>query len=330
MRSGRARLPHSRTRTHDRSVSVELTREDDDEVDEEALAALAESFHSESGRHRHSKRVSWNQDFSGFARVPAPLSPLMSSNAPPSLRITTNNSEVSVATRSTILRSVSSDNLEGPSYTSESPTATRASKKSAGLVLLGVGFLFAMGSMPAGNHSALSSQSNLGRVLDLGPAPIINAAIHSSPSMHPLRTEPVVLRFDGNVLKSRAGQDDPVSTERLLGRFFAWLCTTLYLTSRLPQIWKNVSLRRIVPDLSHTPYPIVRKKVCRGIPKRCALRLDFSDANIGLIDVSLRLCFSRKCLLCHINPHVRQHVFTSTGSCSILERKHTVGRRKFP
>lgn len=28
--------------------------------------------------------------------------------------------------------------------------------------------------------------------------------------------------------------------ERVLGRIFAWLCTTLYLTSRLPQIWKNV------------------------------------------------------------------------------------------
>jgi hypothetical protein len=29
-------------------------------------------------------------------------------------------------------------------------------------------------------------------------------------------------------------------SERVVGRIFAWLCTTLYLTSRLPQIWKNV------------------------------------------------------------------------------------------
>src|SRR5262249_27034658 len=28
--------------------------------------------------------------------------------------------------------------------------------------------------------------------------------------------------------------------ERLVGRISAWLCATLYLTSRLPQIWKNV------------------------------------------------------------------------------------------
>jgi hypothetical protein len=31
------------------------------------------------------------------------------------------------------------------------------------------------------------------------------------------------------------------SFKRLIGRISAWACTTLYLTSRLPQIWKNVS-----------------------------------------------------------------------------------------
>ncbi|EJD36578.1 hypothetical protein AURDEDRAFT_154575 [Auricularia subglabra TFB-10046 SS5] len=30
-----------------------------------------------------------------------------------------------------------------------------------------------------------------------------------------------------------------VSLERIIGRISAWTCTTLYLTSRLPQIWKN-------------------------------------------------------------------------------------------
>lgn len=29
--------------------------------------------------------------------------------------------------------------------------------------------------------------------------------------------------------------------QRIVGRASAWVCTTLYLTSRLPQIWKNVS-----------------------------------------------------------------------------------------
>lgn len=30
--------------------------------------------------------------------------------------------------------------------------------------------------------------------------------------------------------------------ERFFGRASAWVCTTLYLTSRLPQIWQNVRL----------------------------------------------------------------------------------------
>jgi hypothetical protein len=42
------------------------------------------------------------------------------------------------------------------------------------------------------------------------------------------------------------GHEDPPpespSFKRLFGRTSAWACTTLYLTSRLPQIWKNVSL----------------------------------------------------------------------------------------
>jgi hypothetical protein len=35
----------------------------------------------------------------------------------------------------------------------------------------------------------------------------------------------------------------PVNMERLIGRLAAWTCTALYLTSRLPQIWKNVCFR---------------------------------------------------------------------------------------
>ena len=33
----------------------------------------------------------------------------------------------------------------------------------------------------------------------------------------------------------------PPSFQRIFGRISAWACTTLYLSSRLPQIWKNVS-----------------------------------------------------------------------------------------
>jgi len=51
------------------------------------------------------------------------------------------------------------------------------------------------------------------------------------------------------------------SLERIIGRMSAWACTTLYLTSRLPQIWKNVS------TVIYTVFPpalrvvLVREKV---------------------------------------------------------------------
>lgn len=38
---------------------------------------------------------------------------------------------------------------------------------------------------------------------------------------------------------------EPPSFKRLVGRTSAWACTTLYLTSRLPQIWKNVRISRL-------------------------------------------------------------------------------------
>ncbi|VDB83070.1 unnamed protein product [Peniophora sp. CBMAI 1063] len=43
--------------------------------------------------------------------------------------------------------------------------------------------------------------------------------------------------------------NDSASMERIIGRIFAWTCTTRYLTSRLPQIWKNY-VRKSVEGLS--------------------------------------------------------------------------------
>jgi hypothetical protein len=33
----------------------------------------------------------------------------------------------------------------------------------------------------------------------------------------------------------------PITWQRMIGRISAWTCTVLYLTSRMPQIWMNVS-----------------------------------------------------------------------------------------
>ena len=50
------------------------------------------------------------------------------------------------------------------------------------------------------------------------------------------------LQFSGDVPPSDPPEDDGPSTEYIIGRISAWVCTTLYLTSRLPQIWKNVRI----------------------------------------------------------------------------------------
>jgi hypothetical protein len=63
------------------------------------------------------------------------------------------------------------------------------------------------------------------------------------------------------------GHEDPEpeapSFKRLFGRTSAWACTTLYLTSRLPQIWKNVGpsyLSRpalLIPFFLFPPSPLI-------------------------------------------------------------------------
>ena len=42
-------------------------------------------------------------------------------------------------------------------------------------------------------------------------------------------------------------------SERVVGRMFAWMCTLLYLTSRLPQILKNVSTSLSITSHSLSP-----------------------------------------------------------------------------
>ena len=39
--------------------------------------------------------------------------------------------------------------------------------------------------------------------------------------------------------------DDPNIIQ--LGRIFAWVCTIFYLSSRMPQLWKNVRVLQYIP-----------------------------------------------------------------------------------
>jgi hypothetical protein len=95
--------------------------------------------------------------------------------------------------------------------------SSRASRRGATLVFMGAWALFGVGTLARG-LSARTGTGAGGRVL----AVVQNA------------TAPAWVQ---------AAAAPPPSTERVIGRISAWTCTTLYLTSRLPQIWKNVRFR---------------------------------------------------------------------------------------
>jgi hypothetical protein len=61
---------------------------------------------------------------------------------------------------------------------------------------------------------------------------------------------PFMLSFEPHLPESS------IDYQHVIGRISAWTCTTLYLTSRLPQIWKNVSFQ--VPYLLTGPLTLIQ------------------------------------------------------------------------
>lgn len=218
------------------------------EVEDATQSALADSFHSEGGRTHSRKRVSWSSERHGRSGSAGriPTSPI-----PSSLQITTRPAEDSAALNRgrPAHREDESDNEEAEWVDSVPPrvrkTSLRASRRGASMVFLGVWALFGIGTL-AGNRNG-DSITNIGKVLNSKTVTAPNAAIavpttftHTAPL-----SEAFPLSFilnDGDLPSAEP------SSDRVLGRIFAWLCTTLYLTSRLPQIWKNVSICPLSAD----------------------------------------------------------------------------------
>lgn len=230
-----------------------LAHEEEDYVDEDALAALADSFHSEGGRSSRRKRVSWSGERLAKGQTSPRIGP---PSIPPSLRITTSETDANTRGRARERDPTSTEVLEGVDWTT-SPTASpisprertssRASRRSVGLVFLSVWALFGVGSVVNGALPLRSAGStNVGRVVFADtlsmPSPVTSFAPAASfPSLSQSPETAVMIEAPSDTTFNAARDEEPYS-ERVLGRFFAWLCTTLYLTSRLPQIWKNVSL----------------------------------------------------------------------------------------
>ncbi|KAH7889372.1 PQ loop repeat-domain-containing protein [Phlebopus sp. FC_14] len=242
------RHPHSWKHGEEQTLSDHTPRasgEIGDEGDEAVLSALAGSFHSENGRR---KRVSWSQE-----RQPSVTRRQTSpSVAHHTLQITPTTP--SLPRGRPLQREFEPEDDEDQT---ERRAGSRASRRGAGMVFLGVWALVGIGRLTSSQYHPLMPRStNVGRVLDssdvLAPsAPSLDQdkileASNSQPSFVSLE---IPVFPDDVVALGQGAQPEQPSAERVIGRIFAWLCTTLYLTSRLPQIWKNY-VRKSVEGLS--------------------------------------------------------------------------------
>ncbi|KAF8798096.1 hypothetical protein BYT27DRAFT_7124378 [Phlegmacium glaucopus] len=214
--------------------------------DEGNSPAMADSYHSDGGREINGKRVSWSPErhrtrAASVGRAPTalhilPINPL---------------ADLDVQTR------------EDPSNEPLSPVvsrrSSRASRRGSTMVFLGAWALFGIGTLASRRPSMLMSTTSddIGRVLVSGHNLELSIPVYHSHSDDTFLPNPSINEldtFDPDFAYPRDGTNDESppkqpSRQQVIGRIFAWLCTTLYLTSRLPQIWKNY-VRKSVEGLS--------------------------------------------------------------------------------
>ncbi|KAG6917950.1 hypothetical protein DXG01_017134 [Tephrocybe rancida] len=174
----------------------------DDDVDENALAALADSFHSDvghtGGRRVHTWSIERHRTRSGS------LGGMISASHQ---QLPTSDSVYDAGRGRPLERGE-----DGVEPELASPGRRQSHRRSAGtMVFLGAWALFGIGTFANRRHVAGTGTVLAARGYEGQARPLYEALMM-----------------------------DPLS-EQVIGRIFAWSCTTLYLTSRLPQIWKNVS-----------------------------------------------------------------------------------------
>ncbi|KAJ6597004.1 PQ loop repeat-domain-containing protein [Mycena vulgaris] len=219
-----------------------------DEVEDSAFAAMADSFHSEGGPIPARKRVSWSTERYGKRGGSVGRAPLSRSTFLPRLTPGDASDASDAVDRGRSLQR-DAEVAESPTLSADSNRrSSRASRRGANLVFLSLFALFGVGTWTSSRSGLLQrSRTNVGRVLVAVPMDFA-----SPPAQVDVNLDHVhFVRADD--IPPHEPHHDPIptdpSSERVLGRIFAWLCTTLYLTSRLPQIWKNF-VRKSVEGLS--------------------------------------------------------------------------------
>jgi len=190
------------------------TGEPDDEAD------MITSYYSERSARSRGKHVSWSQDRLGRDHAP---------------------------TGRTV------QEQEGDRQPSSSlSTSTRRSTAAtgAGIVFLSFWAFLGVGYRIAPSSSLVASFSpSIGYVLPTA----IPSPLYYQPSSVSVLHEPIYFippsERDGPITPQPPRPDVPPTYQRIIGRISAWICTTLYLTSRMPQIWKNF-LRQSTQGLS--------------------------------------------------------------------------------
>ncbi|CAA7271627.1 unnamed protein product [Cyclocybe aegerita] len=229
-----------------------------EDEDEDLPTTMVDSFHSEGGRTTTSKQVSWSIERHGgrAASVGRALGPTT-----PTMNLLPDESLTSLMSPGSLQRD--------PSHIAESTESlsalrgSRASRRGSNMVFLAVWALFGIGTLAGRQNMPSTSLMNVGRVLSINghhldvpiSTPPIEAQVHSRDAGLQdfddleIGLTPLDVHARGEDVPNHEPHPDDPSPEQVLGRLFAWLCTTLYLTSRLPQIWKNY-VRKSVEGLS--------------------------------------------------------------------------------
>jgi hypothetical protein len=219
-------LDHRRRRQRhgeDRERFAFEERSTENDADEEIPTAMTASFHSEGGRESGPKRVSWSTE--RHSRRGASVDHLAgvspSSGVPAPHQLTSTDSVIDPSGRG---RTLEREADSGPHIHSASRDHRGSRSRRTTMVFLSAWALFGIGTVAGvGRGTTADTNSSIGRVLAA-------KGIHMPT---PISIVDSYMLYDASLFTQQW-------SERVVGRIFAWLCTTLYLTSRLPQIWKNV------------------------------------------------------------------------------------------